>query len=150
MRAGKSVIYFVGDSVDTASYNAFDDWLPADVGQPIAWQPPATLSNYEADSPIFEVFKGEDFVGQYAPQFYRGLELEPAEDARVVAQLSDGTPFLIERPIDRGIALLFNVSAVQLDASNLLVNQKLSPFVATSGTLHKSGSIRTSKKLNCW
>ena len=129
MRAGKSVIYFVGDSVDTASYNAFTDWLPADVGQPIGWEPPVTLSNYKADSPIFEIFKGEDFVGQYAPQFYRGLELKTAEDARVVAQLSDGTPFLVERPIDRGIALLFNVSAAQLDASNLLVNQNFLPLL---------------------
>ena len=47
MRAGKSVIYFVGDDVDTTSYNAFADWLPADVGQPIMWQPPVTLSNYK-------------------------------------------------------------------------------------------------------
>ena len=53
MRAGKSVIYFVGNDVDTTSYNAFADWLPADVGQPIMWQPPVTLSNYKADSPIF-------------------------------------------------------------------------------------------------
>ena len=129
MRAGKSVIYFVADDVDTVSYNAFADWLPADVGQPIAWQPPVTLSSYKADSPIFEVFKGEDFAGQYAPQFYRGLELKPAEDAKIVAQLSDGTPFLVERPIDRGIALLFNVSAAQLDASTLLVNQNFLPLL---------------------
>lgn len=129
MRAGKSVIYFVGDDVDTTSYNAFADWLPADVGQPIMWQPPVTLSNYKADSPIFEIFKGEDFAGQYAPQFYRGLELKPTEDARIVAQLSDGTPFLIERPIDRGLALLFNVSAAQLDASSLLVNQNFLPLL---------------------
>ena len=129
MRAGKSVIYFVGDGVDTASYNAFADWLPADVGQPMTWQPPVTLSNYKSDSPIFEVFKGEDFAGQYAPQFYQGLKLEPAEDAKIVAQLSDGTPFLIERSIDRGIALLFNVSAVQVDASSLLVNQNFLPLL---------------------
>ncbi len=129
MRAGKSVIYFVGDGVDTASYNAFADWLPADVGQPITWQRPVTLSNYKADSPIFEVFKGEDFSGQYAPQFYRGLKLKPSEDAKIVAQLSDGTPFLIERPIGRGIALLFNVSAAQLDASSLLVNQNFLPLL---------------------
>ena len=129
MRAGKSVIYFVGDGVDTVSYNTFTDWLPADVGQPITWQPPVTLSNYKADSPIFEVFKGEDFVGQYAPQFYRGLELKPAEDAKIVAQLSDGTPFLVERLIDRGIALIFNVSAAQLDASSLLLNQNFLPLL---------------------
>ena len=129
MRAGKSVIYFVGDDVDTVSYSAFADWLPADVGQSIAWQPPVTLSNYKVDSPIFEVFKKEDFAGQYAPQFYRGLELKSAEDAKIVAQLSDGTPFLIERPIDRGIALLFNVSAAQSNASSLLVNQNFLPLL---------------------
>ena len=129
MRAGKSVIYFVGDDVDIASYNGFTDWLPAAVGQPITWQPPVTLSNYKADSSIFEVFKEADFAGQYAPQFYRGVELKPAEDAKIVAQLSDGTPFLIERPVDRGIALLFNVSAVQLEASNLLVNQNFLPLL---------------------
>ena len=129
MRAGKSVIYFVGTDVDTANYNAFVDWLPANVGQPITWQPPVTLSNYTANSPIFEVFKAKDFAGQYAPQFYRGLELKPAEDAKIVAQLSDGTPFLIERPINRGIALLFNVSAAQSDASSLLVNQNFLPLL---------------------
>lgn len=129
MRAGKSVIYFVGTDVDTANYNTFADWLPASVEQPITWNPPVTLSNYKADSPIFEVFKGEDFGGQYAPQFYRGLKLKPAGDAEVVAQLSDGTPFLIKRPINRGLAVLFNVSAAQLDASSLLVNQNFLPLL---------------------
>ena len=57
------------------------------------------------------------------------MELKPTEDARIVAQLSDGTPFLIERPIDRGLALLFNVSAAQLDASSLLVNQNFLPLL---------------------
>ena len=129
MREGKSVIYFVGEDVDTVSYNAFADWTPASVGQPITWQPPLRLSSYETDSRIFEVFKQEDFAGQYAPQFYRGLELKPAEDAKIVAQLSDGTPLLIERPIDLAIGLLFNVSAAQLDASNLLVNPHFLPLL---------------------
>ena len=147
MRAGKSVIYFVGDDVDTSSYNAFADWLPANVGQPIKWQPPVTLSNYKVDSPIFEVFKGEDFAGQYAPQFYRGLELKPTEDAKIVAQLNDGTPFLIERPIDRGIALLFNVSAVQLDASNLLVNQNFLPLLQQAVLYTKAAQSAHRKNL---
>lgn len=129
MRAGKGVIYFVGEGVDTTSYNAFADWLPANVGQSITWQPPVTLSNYKTDSPVFEVFKDEDFAGQYAPQFYRGLKLSPAGDATIVAQLSDGTPFLIERTIDRGIVLLFNVSAAQSEASNLLVSPHFLPLL---------------------
>lgn len=129
MRAGKSVIYFVGAGVDTASYRAFADWLPAIAGQPITWQPPVTLSSYQEDSPIFEVFKEEDFTGQYAPQFYRGLELAPTEGAKVLAQFSDGTPFLIQHFINRGVALLFNVSAVQSEASNLLVSPHFLPLL---------------------
>ena len=129
MREGKSVIYFVGDNISAANYNAFADWLPVSFGQPITWRPPLTLSNYQVDSPIFEIFKSEDFAGQYAPQFYRGLALKPAENATNLAQLSDGSPFLIERSIDWGRGILFNVSATQLEASNLLVNPHFLPLL---------------------
>ncbi|MCZ6679082.1 MAG: hypothetical protein O7E52_17755, partial [Candidatus Poribacteria bacterium] len=129
MREGKGIIYFVDEGIDTASYNAFADWSPVRFGQPATWQPPLRLSNYQADHPIFEVFHPEDFTGQYAPQFYRGWVVDPAEDARVIAQLSDGTPFLIERKIDLGVAMLFNVSATRLSASNLLVNPHFLPLL---------------------
>ena len=147
MRAGKGVIYFVGGDVDTTSYNTFADWLPANVEQSITWQPPVTLSNYKTDSPIFEVFKDEDFAGQYAPQFYHGLKLSPAGDARIVAELSDGTPFLIERTIDQGIALLFNVSAAQSAASNLLVSPHFLPLLQQAVLYTKAVQSASQKNL---
>ena len=55
--------------------------------------------------------------------------MEPAGDAKIVAQFSDGTPFLIEHSINRGIALLFNVSAAQSETSNLLVSPHFLPLL---------------------
>ncbi len=132
IRSGKSVIYFVNDGLNTKSYNSFVDWLPASFGGPAVWNPPLTLSEYQLDHPIFEVFKPEDFAGPYAPQFYRGLIVNPTADAKVVAKLSNGTPFLIERSIEFGRAMVFNVSVTQLDASNLLVNPHFLPLLQQS------------------
>ena len=129
MRAGKSVIYFVNADIDLAAYNQFADWLPINFSPPAAWDPPLTVSEYQSDHPIFEVYQPSDFSGQYAPQFFRGLTLQPREQGQVIAQLSDGTPFLVERPIALGTALLFNVSVTGRDASTLLVNPLFLPLL---------------------
>ena len=130
IREGKSVIYFISNTVDRANYNQFIDWIPGRLGASVTWNPPLILSEYESEHPIFEVFKPEEFSGQYAPQFYQGVKVKPAEDAKVVAKLGDGTPFLIERSIDTGTTLLFNVSSTLLNTeSNLLVNPHFLPLL---------------------
>ena len=148
IRNGKSAIFFVSDGVDAENYNQFADWLPASLGQAVTWNPPLTVSEYQSDHPIFEVFKPKDFSGQYAPQFYRGVEVNPAEDARVVAQLSDGTPFLVERSVNSGETLLFNVSATQLNiASNLLVNPHFLPLLQQTVLYTKAMQSRHQRTL---
>lgn len=129
IRAGKSVVYFVGDKIDVPSYNQFADWMPANVGALMDWHPPLTLSKFDSVHPIFKIFDADDFSGQYAPQFYQGLVLSPAEEAGVIAELSNGAPFLVERRIHSGIAIIFNVSASQLDASDLIVNPHFVPLL---------------------
>ena len=129
MRAGKSVIYFVNADIDLAAYNQFGEWLPTSFSQPAAWNPPLTVSEYQSDHPIFELNQPRDFSGQYAPRFFRGVTLQSREQGQVVAQLSNGTPFLIEHPVALGTALLFNVSATDLDASTLLVNPLFLPLL---------------------
>ena len=129
IRAGKSVVYFVDDKIDVPSYNQFADWVPANLGALMDWHPPLTLSKLDSVHPIFKIFDADDFSGQYAPQFYQGLVLSPAEEARVIAELSNGTPFMVERRIHSGIAIVFNVSASQLDASNLIVNPHFVPLL---------------------
>ncbi|MFB3042025.1 MAG: BatA domain-containing protein [Candidatus Poribacteria bacterium] len=148
IRNGKSAIFFVSDGVDAENYNQFADWLPASLGQAVTWNPPLTVSEYQSDHPIFEVFKPKDFSGQYAPQFYRGVEVNPAEDARVVAQLSDGTPFLVERSVNSGETLLFTVSATQLNiASNLLVNPHFLPLLQQTVLYTKAMQSRHQRTL---
>ena len=129
IRSGKSVVYFVSDKVDASSYNQFADWMPANLGAAMDWRPPLTMSKFDANHPIFDIFGADDFSGQYAPQFYQGLILGPTEDARVIAELSDGTPLVVERRIHSGMAIVFNVSASQLDASNLMVNPNFVPLL---------------------
>jgi hypothetical protein len=149
IRDGKSVIYFVDDRVDAASYNRFADWLPANFGATKGWNPPLTLAEYPPDHPIFEPFKPDDFSGQYAPQFYRGRTIDAAEGASVVAKLSDGTPFLIERSIDAGTTLLFNVSATRLEgASNLLVNPHFLPLIQQAVLYTKAIQSRSQRNLS--
>ena len=129
IRAGKSVVYFVSDQVNVSSYNQFADWLPANLGATVDWHPPLALSKFDTNHSIFDIFGADDFSGQYAPQFYQGVILNPAEDARVVAQLTNETPFLVERRIQSGMTLVFNMSASQLDASNLMVNPHFVPLL---------------------
>ena len=129
IRAGKSVVYFVGDKIDVSSYNQFSDWMPASLGALMDWHPPLTLSEFDANHPIFNIFGADDFSGQYAPQFYQGLIFNPAEDARVIAELSNRTSFVVERRIHSGRAIVFNVSASQRDASNLMVNPHFVPLL---------------------
>lgn len=129
IRAGKSVVYFVGDNIEVSSYNQFADWMPASLGASMGWQPPLALSEFDSGHPIFNIFGANDFSGQYAPQFNQGLIFNLAENARVVAKLSNGTPFVVERRIHSGLALLFNVSASQHDASSLMVNPHFVPLL---------------------
>lgn len=129
IRAGKSVVYFVDNKIEVPSYNQFADWLPASFGALMDWQPPLTLSEFDTVHPIFNIFGANDFSGQYAPQFYQGLIFNPAENARVVAKLSNGTPFAVERGLHSGIAIIFNVSASQREASNLMVNPHFVPLL---------------------
>lgn len=147
IRAGKSVVYFVSDRVDVSSYNQFADWMPANLGTTMTWRPPLTMSKFDTNHPIFDIFGADDFSGQYAPQFYQGLILGPAEDARVIAELSDGTPLVVERRIHSGRTFAFNVSASQLDASNLMVNPHFVPLLQQTVLYAKAAQAAHDKNL---
>ena len=146
-RAGKSVVYFVSDTVDVSSYNQFVDWLPANLGASVNWDPPLTMSEFDTDHSIFDIFGTGDFSGQYAPQFHKGLILNPVEDARVAAQLTDETPLLVERRIHSGLAIVFNVSANQLDASNLILNPHFVPLMQQTVLYTKAAQFAHDRNL---
>ena len=109
LRHGKSVIAFVGNNSDAASYNRFSDvWMPAELGGVLTWTPPQQVGTYQETHPIFDIFSNEGFSTQYAPQFYSGVVLRPTSESKVIARFGDNTPFLIERSHGTGTVLLYN------------------------------------------
>ncbi len=109
IRQGKSIIVFVGSQSDSTSYNALSSmWLPAEVGTPLTWTPPQQVGTYQESHPIFDIFPSTGFSTQYAPQFYKGVALQPTAESKVIARFEDDTPFLVERIQGTSAVLLYN------------------------------------------
>ncbi len=109
IRQGKSIIVFVGSQSDSTSYNALSSmWLPAEVGTTLTWTPPQQVGTYQESHPIFDIFPSTGFSTQYAPQFYKGVALQPTAESKVIARFEDDTPFLVERIQGTSAVLLYN------------------------------------------
>lgn len=109
IRQGKSIIVFVGSQSDSTSYNALSSmWLPAEVGTTLTWTPPQQVGTYQESHPIFDIFPSAGFSTQYAPQFYKGVALQPTAESKVIARFEDDTPFLVERIQGTSAVLLYN------------------------------------------
>ena len=123
IRQGKSIIAFAADSNNLS-------WAPAQFGQPIIWQIPQQVSEYEETHPIFDIFPENVFSGQYGPRFYQGMTVTPTPDATVIARFGDETPFLIERREGKSHLLFFNSGLHQQTGNNeLLVNPYFLPLL---------------------
>jgi len=108
-RHGKSIIVFVSNRSNAASYNESGNvWLPARLGSSLKWTPPQRVQAYEETHPIFDIFPSEGFSTQYAPQFYNGIALQPSSGSNVIARFGDDTPFLVERSQGASTVLLYN------------------------------------------
>ena len=121
-RQGKSIIVFVSNRSNAASYNESGNvWLPARLGSSLKWTPPQRVQAYEEIHPIFDIFPSEGFSIQYAPQFYNGIALQPSSGSNVIARFGDDTPFLVERSQGASTVLLYNCGLFtqQTTASNV-------------------------------
>ena len=121
-RQGKSIIVFVSNRSNAASYNESGNaWLPARLGSALKWTPPQRVQAYEETHPIFDIFPSEGFSIQYAPQFYNGIALQPSSGSNVIARFNDDTPFLVERSQGASTVLLYNCGLLtqQTTASNV-------------------------------
>ena len=121
-RQGKSIIVFVSNRSNAASYNESGNvWLPARLGSSLKWTPPQRVQAYEEIHPIFDIFPSEGFSIQYAPQFYNGIALQPSSGSNVIARFGDDTPFLVERSQGASTVLLYNCGLLtqQTTASNV-------------------------------
>ena len=121
-RQGKSIIVFVSNRSNAASYNESGNvWLPARLGSSLQWTPPQRVQAYEETHPIFDIFPSEGFSIQYAPRFYNGIALQPLSESNVIAHFGDDTPFLVERSQGASTVLLYNCGLLtqQTTASNV-------------------------------
>ncbi len=123
IRQGKSIIVFTSDD-----YNV--PWSPAQFEQPISWDTPQQVSNYDETHPIFEIFPDYVLSGQYGPRFYQGMTVTPTPDAKIIARYGDKTPFLIERRKGKSRILYFNCQLQQQpNNTELLVNPYFLPLI---------------------
>ena len=141
IRQGKSIIVFVSSQSDSTSYNALSSlWLPAEVGTPLTWTPPQQVGTYQESHPIFDIFPSAGFSTQYAPQFYKGVALQPTAESKVIARFEDDTPFLVERIQGTSAVLLYNcglfgqhgTSATTQYTNDLFVNPYFLPMLQQS------------------
>ena len=125
VRQGKSIIAFVSSHSDPTSYNRPQNaWLPAQLGNPLTWVPPQRMQAYQETHPIFDIFPSEGFSMQYAPQFYKGVALQPSSESNVIARFGDDTPFLVERRQGTSVVLLYNCGLMAVSGQRSAVSSQ--------------------------
>ncbi len=77
------------------------------VGGAMSWGEPKTLAPFDADSPFFGLEAREDVTVNAQVM----AQPDPALAARVIAQLSDGTPLVTRKRVGDGQVVLFHVTA---------------------------------------
>ena len=130
VRNGGSVIVFLGDRVDAAKWNeswasALDDdgLLPGRLGKLLASEnisEPVTLAEVNDEHPVFAALgrMPERFYNRVRIDRYFDIQVEHGSRGHVLARLNDGRPFLVEKPLGQGRALLF-CTAATAEWSNL-------------------------------
>ena len=134
-RQGKSIIVFVSNRSNAASYNESGNvWLPARLGSSLKWTPPQRVQAYEEIHPIFDIFPSEGFSIQYAPQFYNGIALQPSSGSNVIARFGDDTPFLLERSQGASTVLLYNCGLLTQQPTIVQENRVVNTTSARAAT----------------
>ncbi|MCG3178142.1 MAG: hypothetical protein BIFFINMI_00465 [Phycisphaerae bacterium] len=147
VRAGHAAVIFLGDLVDTQSYNsgfladAKGGFLRAHLGAPIdAPRDRQTgavgLFNLAVASfagPIMTFFSGDDLADLDKAGFSRALEIDlagntAADNVRVDAALSNGVPLLVTRELGEGRFALLNTTA-DVAWGNLAINPGFTPMM---------------------
>lgn len=110
--SGGGLVFFLGTRVRTEGYPGLE-LFPARLGGLRSAAPPVRMTLGQTPHPAFDVFRGIDGSSLEQVGFARYFDLEPLAEAVVAARLTDaeGTPFILERPYEKGHVALFNTSA---------------------------------------
>ncbi|MFN3820758.1 MAG: BatA domain-containing protein [bacterium] len=89
-----------------------------------------TWGKIDLDHPLFEgVFEKKE--PPTSPRINWTLNLVAGEEDKIIIPLADGSPFLIERRLDKGKALLFSIS-LNLESSNFIYTGIFAPLIIRS------------------
>ncbi|MBT7163338.1 MAG: hypothetical protein HN904_11200 [Victivallales bacterium] len=109
--AGGGLIYFLGDRCESYHYQRLRDagLFPATLKSgklPV----PRLVASWDASHPALAAFSERDRGGDLSRVvFRRAFEVNPAEDAKVLAKLDDGTPAMLCAELGKGrIAVVTN------------------------------------------
>ncbi|RMG13241.1 MAG: VWA domain-containing protein [Planctomycetota bacterium] len=125
VRAGGGLGLFLGDRVDAEAWERQLgprglDLLPCALGERLAApgeEGGLRLAPPAEDHPLTRIFSGEGnpFLGRVRVLAYRSLRLDPERHAqsKVLLRLDEPgrTPFVVARPVGRGLVVLFNTTA---------------------------------------
>jgi hypothetical protein len=137
VRQGGGLLFFVGNRVNAAKYNAMlyradTMLLPLALGEPVhrPEDQPMHIGEVELSHPALSIFAGNaDLLRQ--GNFYRYLALRaPAAPAgvQVLLTLQDGHPLLVEKSLGRGKVLFF-ASSVDRDWTDLPTHTAYVPLL---------------------
>ena len=162
-KGGGGVVIFPGDEVNGAAWNSASDTvllsdkglLPARLGALLGQESggdQVTLTEVDREHPVFAAFSRMPaaFFNRVRVTNYFDLQVEHGSRARVVAQLSNGKPFLVEKEIGMGRVLLF-CTAATAEWSNLPTRtiflpllHRITHYLARSGesaTIFTAGGV---------
>jgi hypothetical protein len=120
LRAGGSLVFFLGDQVMPDRYNreigseakAASRLLPAELGAVVETRE-GRLDPLEYRHPILHAFRGTENAGLLTTPVDKHVRLAvlPDSRARVVLRLPGGDPLIVEQPVHRGRVVLVATSA---------------------------------------
>ena len=149
LRAGKSLILFLGvDLIKPVDTNQnLRDWLGITLGENVTWNPPTQITLSDPQHISFDPFEETAFIGDSAPRFFRGLEMNVKLTTKVLAQFQNQIPFLVEYRIENGTVLVFNASGTTLTDADLLVTPYFLPLLQQSVLYAKSRQVAMDRQL---
>ncbi|HLX62268.1 MAG TPA: BatA domain-containing protein [Planctomycetota bacterium] len=119
VKAGGSLLIFVGDRVDPQIYNRdFDELLPMKLGEIVGGDdrdgPKETVNDKFLDHPAIAKFKGIKGLSLAQLQTFKRFKFVPrpkSDDVRVVLTYENDEPCAVERKVGDGRVIVFGTSA---------------------------------------
>jgi hypothetical protein len=112
LEKGGGVLIVLGNGIRPEAYNrAWGKLMPAELTERKFLRAQnkifTSITDAQWEHPLFSVFAGVHRPSLVGAQFYSYWDLQPTEDASILARFDEGDPALLERRLEKGRLLLF-------------------------------------------